>query len=100
MGRDNQTIGAFTDLARGTGGQCVVADRADAVITAMTDVLAREFGNLPFDREVLTAAQEIGDTDTARLAERLGSPRGPVAASLTRLGKRGFLEAFLPASQA
>lgn len=97
MGRDQQTVGAFTAMARGTGGECVVANQADAVLKAMTDVLTREFGNLPFDRQVLDTVRALGELDTAAVAERLGTPRGPVAASLTRLGKRGFLDALTPA---
>jgi hypothetical protein len=96
MGRDQQTVTAFTAMARGTGGECVVANQGDAVIKAMTDVLTREFGSLTFDRDVLDAVLAAGELDTAAIAAHLGSARGPVAASLTRLGKRGFLETVMP----
>jgi hypothetical protein len=86
------TSDAFQALAEGTGGECADVQRPDRVIATMAGVLARDFGALPFDREVLTAARSHGVPETAHIAEALGVARGPVAASLARLGKRGLLD--------
>ena len=86
---------AFQAMAQGTGGTCVLAGNANAVIEVMTSVLDREFRALPFDREVLAAAQSIGEPDTQKIADQLNQPRGPVAASLARLSRRNLLDSLM-----
>jgi hypothetical protein len=86
------TRDAFLALAEGTGGECADVQRPERVIATMAGVLARDFSALSFDREVLTVARAHAEPETARIAESLGVARGPVAASLARLGKRGLLD--------
>jgi len=90
------TLEAFTEIAVGTGGQCVVARNAGEVMAAMLDVLEREFGQLAFDRQVLERLQPLKarGLDTERLdaiGADLGQSRLQVAKAIARLGKRGFL---------
>nr|CAA9259120.1 hypothetical protein AVDCRST_MAG63-2327 [uncultured Armatimonadetes bacterium] len=94
MVADAATVGAFTAIAGGTGGACAPAQSADKIVGTMGAVLEREFSSLPFDRETLRVARGIGEPDTERVAEALGCPRVQAAASLARLGKRGFLDAL------
>jgi hypothetical protein len=86
------TVEAFTAIARGTGGECMVSQKAGTIIETMNKMLAKEFGNLPFDAQTLEAARAAGTADTQQIADTLHTPRGVVAASLARLGKRGLLE--------
>lgn len=92
-----ETVATFTDIAGGTGGECAPAARPEAVIETMKRVLARDFGNLEFDRRALAAVREIGEADTARVTERLGCTRGEAASALARLGRRGLLDELVPA---
>lgn len=88
-----QTAEAFAAIAAGTGGSCVkVGSQGQAVIEAMRGMVERDLSNLPLDRRALEAARAEGLSDTQRIADVLAAPRGPVAASLARLGKRGLLD--------
>jgi hypothetical protein len=90
MSHNLATLQAFADLAMLTGGQCVQAAGADVVIQRIGSVLDAEFGALALDRQVLARARELGDIDFDLLAENLRQPRGAVAKSIARLGRRGF----------
>lgn len=79
---------AFSAIAVGTGGSCVVADQASKVIETLRGVLAREFGSLELDRQVWEAVQAVGTSETATVAAHLNMARGPVASALARLEKR------------
>jgi hypothetical protein len=88
----SETVEAFTAIARGTGGQCVPADSAVQVVEKMAGMLAADFADLPFDRQVLETFQRLEDPGVQAIAEALDCPRGRAAAALARLGRRGFLE--------
>ncbi|NET91498.1 MAG: VWA domain-containing protein [Kamptonema sp. SIO1D9] len=92
MVRDRLTNEAFNAIATLTGGECVPADNANIVITQIQSILKNEFSNVTFDRQVLQTIQQFGQPDVTEIAQILDSPRLPVAASVARLGKRGFLE--------
>lgn len=91
MGNDLVTQEAFTFLAQATGGQCSSTRNANEVISKITTVLKDEFQSLEFDQQVLAMIQQIGHLDISETAEALDSARLPVATSVARLGKRGFL---------
>jgi hypothetical protein len=88
---DELTRTAFTEIANATGGICSETANADAVITRIENLLAAEFGNLPLDVAVLEIAAKMSEINTEAIAQTVGAPRLQVAASLARLGKRGFL---------
>lgn len=91
---DAFTTAAFERLAGGTGGQCVPAVRADKVVETIREMLAREFRDLELDARTLEAARGEAGLDVDALARTLDRPRLQIAASLARLGKRGFLTDF------
>lgn len=88
------TIGAFTELAVGTGGQCVTTAKAQTVVDSLVSVLNQEFCNLEFDRRVLATLERLGELDIAVVADTLNHPRMAVAAAIARLGQRGLLHDF------
>ncbi len=96
MNANALTIESFTEIASGTGGQCVVARNAGEVMATMLEVLEREFGQLIFDRQVLERIQPLKslglDTESLDvIGAELGQSRLQVAKAIARLGKRGFL---------
>lgn len=92
IAKDAVTLAAFTEIARGTGGIC--ADYADssASIKRISELLDAEFANLAFDAAVLDAFCDFGEVDVENISEKLGESRAKTAASLARLGRRGFLD--------
>ncbi len=90
MGGDSFTMQAFAAIATATGGECVSARNAKDAIDKIVDTLTSEFSNLEFDRKVLETVEQMSQLDINKTAEVLDSPRLPVAASIARLGKRGF----------
>ncbi len=87
----------FTWLARATGGTYFAAHRGQDAMSALESVLSREFADLDFDRRV--REQYLNDP-TAMLDDRavvLECPPARVAASLSRLGRRGLLSLKSPA---
>lgn len=94
MTTDSATVGAFTELATGTGGCCVTTEQAHTVVEALVHVLRQEFCNLDFDRQVLETLEQLGELDVAAVADKLQQPRIRVAAAIARLGQRGFLSGF------
>lgn len=82
---------AFTEIANATGGVCGETADAGAIITRIENLLTAEFGSLILDRAVLETAEKMSEINTETIAQTVGAPRLLVAASLARLGKRGFL---------
>lgn len=93
MGGLQATAGAFTEIARATGGQCAQASDAQSVVAQIVAVLTEEFSNLRLDREVLRAVDRLGTLETSEIAAALECPRLQAAAAIARLGRRGFLAA-------
>ena len=94
------TVGAFTEIALATGGECAPAMDAAHVVGRVGQMLDAEFRELSFDREVLEAARRAAVLDAGEIARRLGRPRPRAARALARLGRRGFLRAFAEVPQA
>lgn len=86
------TVGAFTELANGTGGQCSQSKNADDVLKQINNVLDSEFQNILFDGLVLDLVTKQPEISTQELSDRLASPRLQCVASFARLGRRGFLQ--------
>jgi Mg-chelatase subunit ChlD len=91
MGGNAFTMRAFSAIAIQTGGQCAAASNGNDVVSKIVSMLDSEFKNLEFDQQVLKIAKDMEDYDIENIADALASPRLPVAASVARLGKRGFL---------
>ena len=91
MGGNAFTMRAFSAIAILTGGQCATASNGNDVVSKIVSMLDSEFKNLEFDQRVLKIAKDMEDYDIENIADALASPRLPVAASVARLGKRGFL---------
>lgn len=96
---DARTIGAFTELARATGGVCADATDAARVVHRIGEMLDAEFKELSLDRATLEAAKRAGCLDAGEIALRLERSRLQVARSLARLGRRGFLASFVERAQ-
>ena len=94
MQNDEATVGAFTEIARATGGMCAPAAGAEQVVSRIGEMLDAEFGELSFDREVLEAARKLRSPEAGEIAGLLGRTRLQAARSLARLGRRGFLQEF------
>jgi hypothetical protein len=87
---------SFSRLARATGGAYFAAHRGQDAIPALEAVLAQEFADLDFDRRVLGWWLQHPAGMADELAAALASPPGRVAASLSRLGRRGLLNGEMP----
>lgn len=83
----------FTWLTRATGGAYFATHKGQDAMTALEALLAREFADLDFDRRVRDSLQQNPKTTAEELATSLESPPARVAASLSRLGRRGILSA-------
>jgi hypothetical protein len=81
----------FTCLTRATGGSYFAAYKGQDAMAALEALLAREFADLDFDRGVRDAQQRNPAATVEELAAALESPPARVAASLSRLGRRGLL---------
>jgi hypothetical protein len=82
---------SFAPLARLTGGEYHDAASGTVAVEAIRTVVAREFADVESDRKVLTAWRSRNDWNLDELSEAIGVTPGRVAASLSRLGRRGFL---------
>jgi hypothetical protein len=82
---------SFTPLAQLTGGEYHDAGHGDQAVSAVRTVVAREFADLGADRRVLTAWRAHDAWTLDDLSAAVGLTPGRVAASLSRLGRRGFL---------
>ena len=100
MQNEARTVGAFTELAKATGGECAAVSDAGRAVARIGDMLDAEFRELNVDREVLKAAKTLGAPDAGEIAALVGRTRLQAARALARLGRRGFLQAFEAAGQA
>lgn len=91
MNGDAQTVGAFTELAKVTGGECAEHSDAGAVVRRVGQMLDAEFRSLQFDRDVLECSARIMTLDAGAISEQLGCSRLQASAAVARLGRRGFL---------
>jgi von Willebrand factor type A domain len=82
---------SFTQLATWTGGEYFEAARIDQAIESLRALLAGEFEGIDFDRRVLELCAAGPDWTVDGLGAALDAGRHRVAASLSRLGRRGFL---------
>jgi hypothetical protein len=89
---DAQTVGAFTEIATGTGGECVPHSDAGAVVSRIGQMLDAEFRSLQFDRQVLECSARLASFEAGQISEHLGCSRLQTAAAIARLGRRGFLQ--------
>jgi hypothetical protein len=92
VGLTHSVAEIFGQLAQYTGGAYFAADRMEAAIQAVQRVLQVEFADLAFDEHVLQAYVALREHTIDALCETLSASRGRVAASLSRLGRRGLLE--------
>jgi hypothetical protein len=91
MGNSPATADAFEQIAIGTGGYSGSARDANQMLARIIEVLTGEFRNLQFDAQVLETVQKLEQIDVKEIAGTLNCPRLQAAASIARLGKRGFL---------
>lgn len=84
---------SFTPLAQLTGGEYHEAGQGAAAVGAIRMVVVREFADVEADRKVLTAWRSRSEWNLDDLTDAIGVTPGRVAASLCRLGRRGFLAA-------
>jgi hypothetical protein len=91
---DAQTVGAFTEIAMGTGGECAQHADAVAVVSRIGQMLDAEFRSLQFDRQVLECSVRLASFEAGEISEHLGCSRLQTAAAVARLGRRGFLQSF------
>ena len=91
LGLTRHTRRSFSDLAMYTGGRYYEAGQEVDAIEAITTVLAAEFGDMAFDREVWALCAGNPDWTIDLLCEALESTPGRVAASLSRLSQRNLL---------
>lgn len=84
----------FEVMAKMTGGECFLSNRGDGVIQKIEAILKSEFDNLHFDKKLLESitSMKTDDFEVEDLAEELKVAVNEVVASITRLGKRGFLD--------
>ncbi len=61
------------------------------MIEVLKTVLVAEFKNLAFDQRVLEVCKASAQWSSDAVAAELESGRGKVAASLSRLGRRGLI---------
>lgn len=83
----------FEVISTMTGGECFLSNQGDGVIQKIEEILKGEFTNLQLDKRVLKYLENIEgkDFEVERIAEELELVVNEVVASISRLGKRGFL---------
>jgi hypothetical protein len=91
LGLTKGLASSFLPLVQLTGGEYHDAGNGAAAVTAVRTVVAREFADIEGDREVLEAWRTRNDWSLDELSESIGVTPGRLAASLSRLGRRGFL---------
>jgi hypothetical protein len=82
---------SFTPLATWTGGAYFEAVQAQKAIDALQELLTNEFSGINLDRQVLDLCRRVPEWTVDGMSETLASGRQRVAASLSRLGRRGLL---------
>jgi hypothetical protein len=91
LGLTNHVKDSFTPLAVWTGGDYFEANRSQDALAALQKVIGREFEEMDMDRRVLEFCRATPHWTMDGVSESLASGRQRVAASLSRLGRRGFL---------
>jgi Mg-chelatase subunit ChlD len=87
---------SFERISRSTGGRFFRADRAGDAMTRMKEILAGEFGQLDFDRQVHEAWSAMTTPSVDEVAEQLDAPPPKVGSAVCRLQSRGFLTVERP----
>jgi hypothetical protein len=82
---------SFAPLATWTGGEYFEAAQAQKAIAALQELLKNEFAGIDLDRQVLELCRRDPEWTVDGMSETLASGRQRVAASLSRLGRRGLL---------
>jgi hypothetical protein len=82
---------SFAPLATWTGGAYFEAAEAQKAIDALQELLKNEFAGIDLDRQVLELCRRDPEWTVDGMSETLASGRQRVAASLSRLGRRGLL---------
>jgi Mg-chelatase subunit ChlD len=93
LGLTPQVREPFAALARDTGGEYYAAARGTDAIKEIQSLLVNEFSDLAFDGQVRDLCAGTSGWTVNGLCASLGSSRGRVSASLSRLGRRHLLEA-------
>ena len=88
------TLGAFKEVANGTGGHCSQSSKIDEVLKEINSVLDSEFQNILFDKLVLEQVDKTKEINVQEIADSLASPRLQVVSAIGRLGRRGFLDKY------
>lgn len=95
MGDFAYTRLSFKAIASGTGGRATTSASAGEVVDKMLSMMTDEFKEIRFDKTIYENVSRSRRFDCQEIAEALGSTRQKVAASLARLGRRGFLDNLL-----
>jgi hypothetical protein len=82
---------SFARLATWTGGEYFEAAQTQQAIDALQGLLQKEFAGIDLDRQVLELCRRTSEWTVDGASEALSSGRHRVAASLSRLGRRGLL---------
>lgn len=82
---------SFAPLATWTGGAYFEAAQVQKAIDALQELLKNEFAGIDLDRQVLELCRLDPRWTVDGMSETLASGRQRVAASLSRLGRRGLL---------
>ena len=91
LSMDTGSEDAFARLARFTGGESFPVRGGDAAIATLKSLLAKEFEDLEFDRQVRDFACARVDWTVDEICQAVEGTRGRVSAALSRLGRRGLL---------
>ena len=91
LGLTGAVRNSFTPLATWTGGQYFEAAQAQKAIDALQELLKNEFAGIDLDRQVLELCRRDPEWTVDGMSETLAGGRQRVAASLSRLGRRGLL---------
>lgn len=82
---------SFERISRATGGLFFRSDLAADAMKQMKEILAREFGQLDFDRQVHEAWESATTPTVDEIADQLEAPPHQVGSAVCRLQSRGFL---------
>ena len=81
----------FENMSRLTGGRYFRSENASAAMDKIREILATEFGDVEFDREVHDAWELTKSPSIDEVAEQLSAPASKVSTSVCRLQTRGLL---------
>ncbi len=85
------TLGAFSEIAHGTGGYSSESKKIDDVLNQINSLLDAEFQNTLFDKMVLGLVEKLGTLDVQELSDQMASTRLQIVSALTRLARRNLL---------